>query len=371
MKILIDGRLYGLENAGLGRYSVNLIRELVKLDRKNEYIILLRRKYYESLTFPSNWKKVLADFGHYTVSEQTGLPGIIARQNPDVVHFLHFNVPIFYKGKYIVTIHDLLMQNHRGAKATTLPFYLYYPKQVGSKLVFKKAVASAQRIIVPSNAVKDEVCSYFKVDCEKVNVIYEGVDEAITGDNKKYKLESPYFLYVGSAYPHKNLERAVKAILELNRGREKKYILAIACARGIFLERLEKMVKRNNAGEFVKLLGFVPDEDLGRLYKESLGFVYPSLSEGFGLPGLEAMSKGTIVLASDIPVFKEVYKDKVVYFNPYKIESIEDAMESVINMSREKKRKMIDEGRRFVKRYSWRRMARETLEIYEECYNGL
>lgn len=365
MKILIDGRLYGLENAGLGRYSVNLIRELVKLDRKNEYVILLRRKYYESLTFPSNWKKVLADFGHYTVSEQTGLPGIITRQNPDVVHFLHFNVPIFYKGKYIVTIHDLLMQTHRGAKATTLPFYLYYPKQVGSKLVFKKAVSNAQRVIVPSNAVKDEVCSYFKVDCKKVNVIYEGVDEAITGDNKKYKLGNPYFLYVGSAYPHKNLERAVKAILELNRKREKKYILAIACARGIFLERLEKMVKENKAGEFVKLLGFVPDEDLGRLYKESVGFVYPSLSEGFGLPGLEAMSKGTVVLASDIPVFKEVYKDKVIYFDPYSVESIRKSMEVAISMEKGKRKKMLVNGIEFVKRYSWSRMAQETLKLYE------
>ncbi|HEX6977286.1 MAG TPA: glycosyltransferase family 1 protein [Patescibacteria group bacterium] len=360
MKILLDARLYGLENAGIGRYVVNLVGELSKIDSKNEYIILLGKKYFESLDLPSNWKKVLVESKHYSVSEQIKLPKIIAKYNPDLVHFLHFNVPILYRGKYVVTIHDLLMQTHRGVGATTLPIYLYYPKHLGSKFVFRKGVKSAKRIIVPSSAVRDEVCSYFKLDCNKVEVIYEGVDDAITGKISKSKIETPYFLYVGSAYPHKNLERAIQAATLL------KTTLAIACARSVFLERLERLVQKNNASEFVKILGFVPDNELGGLYKNSLGFVFPSLSEGFGLPGLEAMARGTVVAASDTPVFKEIYKENAVYFDPYSMESIKEAMEKIVNMDESARSRMILKGKDFVKRYSWTKMAKETLDIYEK-----
>ena len=120
MKILIDGRLYGLENAGLGRYLINLIDWLGRLDAKNEYVLLLRKKYFEKLNIPHNWKKVLADFPHYSFAEQFKLPALISSEHPDIVHFPHFNVPIFYRGNYVVTIHDMLMHKSMGLAATTL-----------------------------------------------------------------------------------------------------------------------------------------------------------------------------------------------------------------------------------------------------------
>jgi hypothetical protein len=87
MKILIDARLYGLENAGLGRYLVNLISELASIDKKNKYVLLLRKKYFKELSVPGNWEKVLADFGHYSFVEQAKLPRIISKHEPDIVHF--------------------------------------------------------------------------------------------------------------------------------------------------------------------------------------------------------------------------------------------------------------------------------------------
>lgn len=173
MRILIDGRLYGLENAGLGRYVINLITELSRLDDKNEYVLLLRKKYYQNLILPKNWKKVLADFRHYGFTEQVVLPRIIKGERPDIVHFLHFNVPPFYKGKYIVTIHDMLMHKFPGLSATTLPLPLYFLKQIVYRLIFRKAVFGARRIIVPSEAVKGEILNYYKVNPNKIKVIYE------------------------------------------------------------------------------------------------------------------------------------------------------------------------------------------------------
>lgn len=175
MRIVIDARLYGLENAGLGRYTINLIDELQKIDKQNEYFVLLRKKYFNQLNLAGNWKKALADINHYSLEEQTKLPKIIKDLKPNLVHFLHFNAPIFYKGKYVVTIHDLLMHKQRGLEATTLTPSRYFLKRLAYKLVFENAVRRAFRVIVPSQAVKDEVCYYYKLNPNKVIVTYEGI----------------------------------------------------------------------------------------------------------------------------------------------------------------------------------------------------
>lgn len=174
MKILLDGRLYGLENAGLGRYLINLVAELSKLDVSNEYAILLRKKYFEELKLPSNWQKVMADFRHYSLKEQLELPGIINKIDPDITHFPHFNVPILYSGKYVITIHDMLMHEFNGLSATTLPEPIYFLKLLAYKLVFATAIKKAIKIIVPSKAVKSDLLSHYKIDFRKVEVIYEG-----------------------------------------------------------------------------------------------------------------------------------------------------------------------------------------------------
>lgn len=374
MKILIDARLYGLENAGLGRYVMNLVDGLSQSDKKNDYVLLLTKKYFESLELPQNWKKVITDLPHYSVAEQIRLPQIIRKENPDITHFPHFNVPVSFNGKFVVTIHDLLMHKNVGLAATTLIPPLYFFKRLGYKTVFRKAVMKSLKIITPSTAIKKEVVDYYHVDPEKINVIYEGVDVHIGGGEnapKIYRLEHPYFIYAGNAYPHKNLNRLIEAVVHLNKNIDQKVILAIVSARNIFTRRLQNEVKKANAEEFVKLLGFVPDADLGSLYKNSLGFVFPSLSEGFGLPGLEAMSTGTLVLASDIPVFKEIYKDKAIYFNPYDFSSIEKVMLRVTGMGKEERQEIVESGKDFAKSYSWAKMADETLKIYEESGNSL
>lgn len=363
MKIVIDGRFYGLENAGLGRYTINLVHELAKLDLINEYFVLLRKKYL-NLVLPKNWTPVLADFQHYSLTEQIKLPKIISSLKPDLVHFLHFNLPIFYRGPYVVTIHDLLMHRQRGLAATTLPKTEYFLKRLGYKIVFAHAVKKANQILVPSRVVKEELIAYYHLDPEKVLVTYEGVDKKITV--KRSGFTKPYFLYVGNAYPHKNLKRLIEAIVFLNRGSSQKISLLIVSPRNVFTQRLEKIIENLNAKNLVKLLGQVGDKDLGALYQNSIAFVFPSLSEGFGLPGLEAMAAGTLVLASDIPVFKEIYQDVAIYFNPLDFSTIEKAMKDALEMDKEKRKKIIESGRKFVKRYSWSKMAQETLKVYKE-----
>ncbi len=174
MKILIDGRFYGLENAGLGRYTINLIDQLQKQDKQNKFIILLKKRYYDNLALNENFEKVLCDIAYYSFKEQIEIPKVIKKYNPDLIHFLNSNVPILINGKFVVTIHDLTMYK-TNMRATTLPLPVYYGKSFIYKKVLRHAVAKSQRIITPSQFVKDELVKNFKISKEKITVTYEGI----------------------------------------------------------------------------------------------------------------------------------------------------------------------------------------------------
>lgn len=171
------------------------------------------------------------------------------------------------------------------------------------------------------------------------------------------------FVYTGNAYPHKNLERLIQAVVLVNKKRPVK--LKVSSSRGVFTERLENIIKKNNATEYVDILGYVPDNKIQSLYKDSLAFVFPTLSEGFGLPPKEAIESGTFAVMSDIPVLKEVYEDSVIYFDPYSAQSISDSLDKILIMSKNEREEKIKYAQNFLKKYSWKKMAEETLKIYE------
>jgi hypothetical protein len=173
MKILIDARFYGPEHTGPGRYTMNLVENLAKIDSVNQYIILLRKEKISKVELPKNFKKVEAEFRHYTFSEQIKLPFLISKYKPDLVHFPFFNVPIFYFGKFIVTVHDLIMHKFKGKDATTRAFPIYFMWRLGYHLAFAKAVYGSSKIIVPSQTVKDEIMDYYHINGDKISVTYE------------------------------------------------------------------------------------------------------------------------------------------------------------------------------------------------------
>lgn len=178
-------------------------------------------------------------------------------------------------------------------------------------------------------------------------------------------MKGDYFVYTGNSYPHKNLPRLVEAMVLLNADRKQKIKLKISSSRGIFTERLEKLIKQKKAGKYVELLGYVTDSEISKLYKNSKSFVFATLSEGFGLPPKEAIESGTFAIISDIPVLKEVYKDSVIYFNPLDTKDIVRAMEEILKMPESERQKRIKYAQKFLKRYSWQKMAEETVKTYE------
>lgn len=358
MRILLDIRFYGLENGGLGRYTINLLNNLLLIDKKNEYIILLRKKYFNSLDLPENFKKILVDLKPYSFLEQIIIPLVILKEKPDFCHFLHFNAPLLISKPFIVTIHDMIMHKSKGLETTTLNPFFYSIKRFVYKFVFKNALINSSEIIVPSHTVKNELVEFFNLQTEKIKVIYLGLDYKILKP-KLDNISEKYFVYVGNAYPHKNLTKLIEAIglIKIN--------LKISTSKNSFSEKLIKIVKEKELEDHIKVLGFLNDKEIVNLYQNSVGFIYPSLIEGFGFQGLEAIASGTLLLASDIPVFKEIYEDNAIYFDPTNSNSISKTINKALEIGLYERSKMIDNAQKFILKYSWQKTTRQTLKIYE------
>ncbi|NIO20336.1 MAG: glycosyltransferase, partial [Candidatus Aenigmarchaeota archaeon] len=174
MRIGIDARFLGPAGTGIGRYTQRLLENLEQIDKENEYSVFLRRENFNLYkTANRNFRKVLADIPWYGIREQTTLPGIFKREELDLLHALHFNVPILYRGKFVVTIHDLIKTDWGGRGATTKSPLEYQVKRLGYHLVIRSAVGRAKKILTPSNYVKNRVVEVFGVDPGKVVVTYE------------------------------------------------------------------------------------------------------------------------------------------------------------------------------------------------------
>jgi glycosyltransferase involved in cell wall biosynthesis len=163
-------------------------------------------------------------------------------------------------------------------------------------------------------------------------------------------------VYTGSLYPHKNIVLVLKALKKLP-----KYQLLVVGSRDVFQTQVRKLVARYKVKRQVKFLGYVPDQKLIKLYQESLAVVQPSLSEGFGLTGIEAMASGTAVLASDIPIFHEIYQDHAFYFDPKDPASFLSALEKVEFAERES---IIANNLTFAKNYRWQDLAELSCRVY-------
>lgn len=360
MRIAIDARMY--RESGIGRYIRNLLTQLQKLDFENEYFILLAKKDFENLEFRDNFKKVLANFRWYGLSEQIKMPKILHNLKADLVHFPHFNAPLLYQGKFIVTIHDLIHQHFQMRRATTHDPLIYNLKQWGYKKVFKNAINKSSKILVPSNYVKKMLINEWGMDSEKIVVTPEAVDDKLlTIIGKTSQVKSPYIFYVGNAHPHKNVEGLIKAFLKL---KEKYYDLKLVLSGHdhYFWQR----IKKENQQEGIVYTGYVDDEELVALYKNASCFVMPSFEEGFGIPLLEAFACGCPVVASDAGSLKEVGGDACIYFDP-KNEKEMIGKISLLLDNENLRKDLIEKGKKRVKIFSWEKLAKQTLEVYQKC----
>lgn len=373
-KIGIDARFYGPTGKGLGRYAQKLVEYLEKVDggnKKRQYVVFLRKDNFD-LYEPQhkNFTKELADFRWYSFAEQIGFPIFLYLQKLDLVHFCHFNVPLLYRKQFVVTIHDLILFHYPTVKNTTLNKCFYFLKLFAYRSAIRSAAKRAKKIIAVSKFTKDDVVANLSVLAKKVEVTYEGCENQCFLNKKsdedilkEYGIIKPYLLYVGNAYPHKNLERLVEVFDRIRKDR-KELQLVLVGGRDFFYSRLEKFVQ-DGSFEGVIFPGYVPDAELDVLYKEAKLYVFPSLYEGFGLPPLEALAKNTAVVSSDRTSMPEILGDVVCYFDPEDLDSMKSAIINAFGKQHKKgiiSKKIVNR----LKKFSWRQMSKETLQVYRE-----
>ena len=203
----------------------------------------------------------------------------------------------------------------------------------------------------------------FELSPDKVQVTYESgeMEPAVHID---HKFKNPYLLYVGNAHPHKNLDRLLEAFKLLHKDFPKLKLVLIG-RLDYFYERLAQTVEKMDLQSSVHFPGEVSNGDLAMWYKRALLFVFPSLAEGFGIPGLEAMQFGCPVVVSDIAVFHEIYGEAAVYFDPESTTEIKKQLQAIVTDTK-LRQKLVEKGYQKSRTYSWERMAAETLHIYDQ-----
>ncbi len=361
----IDCRLTGTSHTGIGRYIVELVPRLINQGPRNYHWILYvfepsQAQVLRRLILPERLEQVefyLTPITHYSLKEQWFMDQRYRQDKLDLLHVPHFNKPLLYNKKTIITIHDLLWHKQKGSSVTTLSPFIYHLKYLMYRLVVRQAVLGASQILVPSNQTKKDLLVYWPKAKNRLNVIYEGVSLPQESQAPKKILPKDYLLYVGSLYPHKNIQVLLKALKRLPKKQ-----LVIVSARNAFLAQTQDLLGKLNLTTRVIFLHQLKDSELRYLYEKAHVLVQPSIHEGFGLTGIEALSLGTPVVASDIPVFHEIYQDAVSYFPP----TNDQKLAQLLTKEKVKLKKPL-KTKRLLKNYSWEDCAHQTLKVYAKA----
>jgi glycosyltransferase involved in cell wall biosynthesis len=357
MHVVIDARL--LRQTGVGRYIRNLVSNLAQIDRLNRYTLLVHPGEEREITLPANFRFLHCFLPWHSLSEQIIMPVLLNRIKPDVFHVPYINYPVFYRGKTVLTIHDLTILNFKTGRASTRNFLVYEIKHLFYRIILGRAVKLAKVIITVSRHVSFLLEENYPGLKNKLKVIYEGIDPAFIDQAPAgpRPIKEPYFLYVGNAYPHKNLETLVEAYGMFLKDNPDHFLVLIG-PEDYFYRRLRNGLP-NQIKNRIIFPGFLVDLELKRYYQYARAAVFPSFEEGFSLPLLEALKLKTQVICSDIPVFRETVGEYATFFKP------QDPIELASKMASVKSVKLNSPGEEFFQKYSWRKLAFETLKAYE------
>jgi len=354
---------------GLGTYAYNLIKGLSRF-RKHEYIIIHSKRGGMPNSIPCDdlivpIPKIL--FGK-EIRKMCILPFKIRKLNLDILHeTYHFGHFLFSPCKIrITTVFDL--------SPLIFPGTHLYSRVLMHKILFPFTIRNSEKILTISKSTKQDLIKYLNIPEKKITVTYLATDEKyrllnqkeISKIRRKYSIDFPFILYVGTLEPRKNIPSLIRAFYQLKK-KTSRHKLIIAGKKGWKSEDIFETIEKLNLQKDIIFTGYVPDEDLPALYNAADLFVYPSLYEGFGLPPLEAMACGTPVITSNTSSFPEVVGDAGIMIDPYDVDGLTKAMYEVLTNDGLRE-DMIKKGLKQTKKFSWEKCAKETLEVYQEVY---
>ena len=361
--IVIDARII---NSSTGTYVERLLHYLEQIDTTNRYTIIVPTKdisYWKPTN--DNFTVVAGYFKNYSFAEQTSFKSFLDSLSPDLVHFCMPQQPLLYKGKTVTTFHDLSLLRVYNSDKNWL---IYHVKQLVGKFVFRRVAYKTNHIIVPTDFVKDDLVETFSISPDKVTRAYEAADVFVDKIEPYNHPFSRFILYVGQQSDYKNIRRLGEAHQELLSKYPDLGLILVgklnksSLANKVFFEK--------NGYKNVLFTDFIPNSQRDWLYQQAAAYIFPSLTEGFGLPGLEAMGYGAPVISSNETCLPEVYGDAALYFNPYDPHDMAEKIDSVL-ADNSLRQQLINNGARQITLYSWHHMAEQTFEVYQAALMNL
>ena len=374
LTIGIDMRPLFFTRGGIARYLRCLVSALFRVAPEHGYHLLCPKTgagLIQDRGIPQNaWTVLrlpLRNRALETIWENLFIPVAAAQNNLDVLHFPRFSVPRIKRRPAVVTIHDLAFRHH---PETLTPAGLAFFRRSTAQ-----AVERADVIIAVSGQTRQDLVDIYGISPHRVYRIYNGVEPHFCpGDpnvarnrvRRRYGLDAPYILFLGTLEPRKNAVGLIRAYDLLCKENASDCTLALAGGKGWLYKEIFETVESLNLQDRIRFLGHVDEADLPDLYRGARVFVYPSFYEGFGLPILEAMACGVPVVTSRTSSLPEVSGDAALLVDPDDPESLAHAMKGVLEDETLASR-LQEQGYRRAAEFSWERAARETLDVYQTC----
>lgn len=369
MNIWIDGyEANVLQRLGSSQVAFELIRNIEKLDKKNNYTILLPSSPLGD--FPKekegfNYKILKPGFLWTRVALPLALK--VAKEKPDLIFSPTHYIPASTNIKRICTIFDLS--------------FLKFPEMFNKKDLWqlknwtKYSVENATHIVTISNSTKKDIISFYNIAKEKITVAYPGYDEAIFTPVKnpetinalkeKYQIDGDYLVFIGTVQPRKNLIKLIESFRKIEN--LKLVVVGKTTGQGrqawMYKEIIE-MPKKLDIADKIIFTGFVPTNELPALISGSVGFILPSLWEGFGIPAVEAMACGVPVIVSNVSSLPEVVGDAGLLVDPMSDDQIEQAIR-LIHADKKLRYKLSKKSLVQAKKFSYKKMAKQILKVFE------
>ena len=360
----IDGNEANVQRkVGISEYAFELLKQFEKFQISNiTFQIYLKDNPASDLPKErEGWKYVIVKPGKFWT--QLGLPLYLYTHNPkpDVFFSLTHYSPRFSPVPTAMAVMDLAFLRFPDTFNTSDLYQL--------KSWTQYSVKKATRVFTISEASKNDILKYYQIPEKRVVVTHLGIKPlqhmndqlSVTDVKKKYSLQSPYYLFVSTLQPRKNIVKLIEAFAKL---KDVKTDLIIVGKKGWLYEPILAAPEKYNVSERVKFLDFAPNEDLPGLYKGAIAYVFPSLYEGFGLTLLEAMKYDCPVITSKVSSLPEAGGEAALYVDPESVDSIAEAMEKITDKTL--REKLIAKGHEQIKKFSWEKTARETLKVLEE-----
>ena len=373
MKICIDSRIIVNHKTGVGNYTYNLIHSLLEIDQKNDYLIFVNEtldKHHDIFSLnQKNLEIKVLNVAPVSLRQQYALNKILKQEKIDIYHYPNWDLPLFQNSKSIFTIHDLtyLLHNAYVGFGITKKTYTWLNIYFGLK--------KAKKIIAVSESTKKDIIRKFKIEENKIKVIYESCDSCFVPvrnieNNYKDKTDElnnqKYFLFVGEMRPHKNLNRIISGFSNF-KAKHKDFKLIVVGKNYRNFDDFSTQANSLGLKEDVIFYGHTGTDELVRLYQNAEALLFISIYEGFGIPILEAMSCGIPVITSSISAMAEIAGNAAITVDPYNVDSISDAMKKIVG-NRELRSEYIKKGYIKRKNFNWKTTAEQTLKIYEEVH---